>query len=103
MAGLADFVGSLAAIKEGDGTLLDNILVYAHSDTCFAKVHSNESIPVMTFGKAGGRVKTGLHIAGNGDPITRTGLTAMQLMGVPVDSWGSRSMQVNKPVSEIMA
>jgi hypothetical protein len=100
--GLATFVGALDAIKEGDGTLLDHTLVYAHSDTSFAKIHSNESIPVMFIGSGGGKVRTGLHINGNGDPITRTGLTAMRAMGVNQDTWGTRSMQTSKVVSELL-
>jgi hypothetical protein len=102
MEGLATFVGALAAIKEGDGTLLDHCLVYAHSDTSFAKVHSNESIPVMLIGKGGGRIRTGLHINGNGDPITRTGLTVMRAMGVNLESWGTRSMQTSKVIDEVL-
>jgi hypothetical protein len=102
ISGLATFVSALAAIKEGDGTLLDHCLVYAHSDTSFAKVHSNESIPVMLIGKGGGKIRTGLHINGNGDPITRTGLTAMRAMGVSIDSWGTRSMQTSKVIDEVL-
>jgi hypothetical protein len=102
MNGLATFVGALAAIKEGDGTLLDQTLVYAHSDTSFAKVHSNESIPVMLIGKGGGKIRSGVHVAGNGDPITRTGLTVMRAMGVNQDSWGTRSMQTAKVIDEVL-
>ena len=56
----------------------------------------------MIAGKAGGRMKTGIHIAGNGDPITRVGLTVQQVMGVSVDKWGTGSMQTSKSVSEIL-
>ena len=48
------FVGALAALKEGDGTLLDHTLVLAHSDTSFAKTHLVQALPVMTAGSAGG-------------------------------------------------
>jgi len=37
--------------------------------------------------RANGRIKTGLHIDGNGDPISRIGLTVQQIMGVSVDKW----------------
>ena len=99
----ATFVEVLAAVREGDGTLLDNCLVMAHSDTSFAKMHDVLGIPVMLAGKAGGRVKTGLHIAGNGEPITRIGLTLQQVMGLPVDRWGTGAMQTAKPLSELLA
>ncbi|MHB1207968.1 MAG: DUF1552 domain-containing protein [Rhodospirillaceae bacterium] len=102
MKAWADFVGILDGIREGDRTLLDNSFVLAHSETSFAKIHSYAGIPVMIAGSAGGRLKTGLHIMGNGDPITRVGLTAQQMMGVPVNTWGTKSMETSKTLTEIM-
>lgn len=103
MAAWGEFVSAMANIREGDGTLLDNSLVFAHSDTEYAKTHNVVGIPVMLAGKAGGKVKSGIHVKGNGDPITRIGLTLQQLMGVPVDKWGTKSMITSKVVSEIIA
>ena len=96
------FVDTLGQFREGDGTLLDNSLVIAHSETNFAKVHSVEGIPMMLAGRAGGKVKTGLHVAGGSTPASRVGLTLQQLMGVPVDAWGEGSMRTNKAISEVM-
>jgi len=56
----------------------------------------------MTIGRAGGRIKTGLHIVGNGDPISRVGLTVMQVMGLTIEKWGTGSLQTSKPISEIL-
>jgi hypothetical protein len=97
------FVQKLAAIEEGDGTLLDNCLVMAHSETSFAKVHDVLGLPVMTAGRAGGRMKVGQHIPGANDPVTRIGLTVQQLMGLGKERWGTRSMETSKPVSELFA
>jgi hypothetical protein len=96
------FVGALAAHKEGDGTLLDRTLVYAHSDTAYAKVHSLDGIPMMTAGRAGGRIKTGLHIDGQGDPGTRLGYTLQHVMGLQPLSWGTGSMNTSKEIGEIL-
>jgi hypothetical protein len=103
LTALGAFVTALAAVKEGDGTLLDNTLLFAHSDTQFAKTHSVDGIPIMLIGKAGGRIKTGVHIAGNGDPISRVGLTVQQIMGVSADRWGNGSMATSKNIGEIIA
>src|SRR5690606_811668 len=62
MSAWAYFVEQLANFPEGDGTLLDNSVVFAHSDQSFAKIHSIEGIPMFTAGTAGGKLKTGLHI-----------------------------------------
>ena len=103
MVAWRDFLDALAAIPEGDGTLLDNCLVLAHSDCSIAKSHAVEGIPVMVAGNAGGRVRTGFHLAGSADPISRIGLTVMQAMGVQVDRWGVSSMETNRSVTELLA
>jgi hypothetical protein len=99
---LATFIQAFLAIREGDGTLLDNTLIYASTDTNDAKLHGMDGIPTMTIGKAGGRMKTGVHILGNGNPTTQVGLTAMQVMGLPIERWGIGSMQVTKPITSLM-
>jgi hypothetical protein len=99
----AGFVGRLASTPEGAGTLLDNCLVLAHSESSFAKSHQVTLLPVMIAGSAGGRIRSGLHVAGNGEPISRVGLTVQQIMGVPVSEWGSRSLQTTRPISTIVA
>jgi hypothetical protein len=103
MDGLLTMLTALDSIKEGDGTLLDRTLMLAHSECSFAKVHSLETIPMFIAGRAGGRIKTGLHIPGNGDSVTRVGLTIQQILGVPVNSWGTGSMQTSKTITEILA
>jgi hypothetical protein len=92
----------MMSIREGDGTLLDNCLIFAASETNYAKLHTIDSIPVFLAGKAGGRMRTGMHIVGGGDPITRVGYTAMQIMGVPLRRWGTKSLQTSRPVTEVM-
>jgi len=103
MEAWAMFVGKLASIREGDGTLLDNTLVLAHSETSFAKVHDVLGLPIMTAGRAGGRVRTGLHIEGAADPVTRVGLSVQQVMGLRQERWGTQSMETARPVSELFA
>lgn len=103
MDGFAEYLRILSSVKEGNGTLLDNSLIFATSETNFARVHTIDGVPVYLAGKAGGRIKTGLHVVGGGDPITRIGLTLQQLMGVQVDSWGTKSLRTSKPVTEILA
>lgn len=102
MEAWADFVSALAAVREGDGTLLDNMLVFAHSDVSYAKNHDVTGIPVMLAGRAGGKVKTGIHVNGAGEPISRIGLTLQQVMGVPVESWGYDSMNTKRSLGDIL-
>jgi hypothetical protein len=97
-----DFLDAMNGIQEGDGTLLDNCLILAHSDCSIAKAHAVEGIPTMIAGNAGGRIRTGFHMAGRADPITRIGLTVQQAMGLQVAKWGTRSMETNRTISELL-
>ncbi len=97
------YVQALAKFKEGDGTMLDNVFVYATTDQSFAKTHSIEGIPMFSAGRAQGRIKTGMHLSGGGTPGTRLGYTAMKLMGLDVASWGDQSNNTSKEIGEILA
>jgi hypothetical protein len=102
MENWAAFVKAFAEQKEGDGTLLDNVLIYALSDISYAKIHSLDNIPMFTAGTAGGKVKTGYHIQGNGEPGTRLGYTLMKVMGLDIKSWGTLSNTTSKEFGEIL-
>jgi hypothetical protein len=103
MVAYKDFLDALAGIPEGDGTLLDNCLIFAHSDCSIAKAHAVEGIPMMVAGRAGGRIRTGFHMAGRADPATRVGLTLQQAMGLQVERWGVQSMETNRTITELIA
>jgi hypothetical protein len=103
MDSFAAFIEAFANIREGDGNLLDNTLIFAATETNYARVHSIDGVPIFTAGRAGGRMKTGMHVVGNGDPITRVGLTAMQVMGLPIDKWGTKSLQTSKTITDVLA
>ena len=96
------FVQAFAKVKEGQGTLLDNCLIYATTDSSWARVHSVIDLPMFTAGRAGGRIKTGLHIDGNKAPVTRLGYTAMKVLGLDINSWGTNSNKTDKVISEIL-
>lgn len=96
------YVQALADFREGDGTLLDNSLIYATTDQSFAKIHAIDGIPMFTAGTAGGRVRTGLHIDGGGSPGCRLGYTAQRLMGLDIESWGTKSNTTSQVIGEIL-
>ncbi len=96
------FLSVLDGMPEGDGTLLDHMLVVAHSETELARDHNIDNLPIMFAGRAGGRIHSGLHVVGNADPVSRVALTAMQVMGLSIDSFGTGSMQTRKTVGEIV-
>ena len=103
MESLAYFVNAFTKVKEGDGLLLDNVLIQANTDVSNARVHSLEEMPAFTAGRAGGRIKTGLHIDGKGAQLTRLSFTSMKAMGLDINSWGTKSNLASKEISEMLA
>ena len=99
----AYFVEAFTKFKEGDGHLIDNVLIYATTDQALARIHSIENQPMFTAGRAGGKVKTGYHLKGDGTPSTRLGLTCMKVMGLDVSNWGTQSNGTSKEIGEILA
>jgi hypothetical protein len=97
------FVDAFTKIKEGDGTLLDNVFICATTDHGYARVHSLDGMPQFTAGRAGGRVKTGLHIDAANTAGTRLGYTALRVMGVDTPSWGVNSNNTSKELGELLA
>ena len=96
METFATMLRKLDSIKEGDGTLLDHSLVFATSESNYAKLHTIDSLPIMIAGTAGGKWRSGQHINGKGDPTSRIGLTIQQAFGIPVGSWGTGAMATSK-------
>jgi len=102
MESWAYFIEAFAKMKEGDGSLLDNVLIYASTDHGLARTHSLTDMPAFTAGRAGGKLKTGLHIDGGGDAVTRVGYTAMKVMGLDQSSWGTKSNTTSKEIGDIL-
>ena len=98
-----ELVQTMDAIQEGEGTLLDRSVIFAFTDHGEARLHSMKNMPVFTAGSAGGRMKTGIHVAAEGDAATRVGFTVQQALGVITDRWGSESNQVSLPFDEVLA
>jgi len=100
METFATMLRKLDSIKEGDGTLLDHSLVFATSESNYAKLHTIDSLPIMIAGSAGGKWRSGQHINGKGDPTSRVGLTIQQAFGIPIGSWGTGAMATSKSIGE---
>jgi hypothetical protein len=95
-------VKAFADFKEGDGHLIDNVLIYATTDQSLARLHQIDGLPMFTAGRAGGKIKTGLHIDGNHEAATRLGYTAMKVFGLDKPSWGAQSNNTSKEIGEIL-
>jgi hypothetical protein len=103
MEGFATFIKAFADIKEGEGTLLDNMLIVADTDHGDARVHSLTDMPAFTAGRAGGKLKTGLHVDMKAAPLSRLALTTMRTFGMDLQKFGGGTNETSDSISEILA
>jgi hypothetical protein len=102
MESWADFVAAFREIPEGDGTLLDNVLILGTTDVGYARTHAIDGMPVFLAGRAGGRARSGMHIDLNGGSVAQVGYTALRLVGVDTPSWGTLSNQCSDVIGDIV-
>jgi hypothetical protein len=86
---LAYFLDKLKAVKEGDRTLLDNSMILFGSSFSDGNRHDPNNLPILLAGKAGGRIRTGRHIAcPKHTPLCNLYVSMLERMGSPVESFG---------------
>jgi len=84
-----EFVDKLAAIPEGDGTLLDNSILLYGSNMSNSNAHDHYPLPTVLLGKGAGRIKTGQHIRyTERTPMSNLLLTMLHKAGVDADKVG---------------
>jgi len=101
--GLGEYAAMLDAVKEGDKSLLDRMILFAFTDHAAPRLHSILNYPFITLGSGQGAINTGSHIRTPGDTAARMTFTMQQAMGVHVSSWGTASNEVSSPISGVLA
>ena len=85
----ARFVGKLATMPDGDGSMLDHSLLLYGSNMSNSNAHNQYPLPTSLLGKACGRVKGGQHINfEQRTPLANVLLTMLQRTGVSIDGLG---------------
>ena len=86
----AYFIERLKSVREGDGTLLDNCAIAYGASMGDPNRHDHSRCPTLLAGRAGGRIKSGRHVAfKEGTPISNLHLTMLDVAGVPTDRLGN--------------
>jgi hypothetical protein len=86
----AHLLDQLAAVKEGDGTLLDNTLVVWGSEIGKGNTHAFERVPFVLAGGAGGSLATGRYLQFADVPHNRLLVSLCHAMGVgDIDQFGT--------------
>ena len=75
----ADFLGKMAEIRDGEGTLLDNSIFMYGSNMCNSDRHNGHPLPTIIVGGGGGKLSGGKHIELPGPtPLANLHLTILE-------------------------
>ncbi|MCP5516048.1 MAG: DUF1552 domain-containing protein [Verrucomicrobiales bacterium] len=86
---LAYLCDRMAAIREGERTLLDNSLLLFGSSLSDGNRHDPNNLPILLAGGGGGSIKPGRHIASpKNTPLCNLYVSLLERMGTPVDAFG---------------
>ncbi len=85
----ATLVAKMADIKEGEGTLLDNMIFTLGSGISDGSLHVYTDLPTIIAGHGGGAITPNRHVKSDpGTPIANLWLAMVQVMGVKRDHLG---------------
>jgi len=92
---LAYFFEKMAAIVEGDGSLLDHSMIMFGSCMSNGQIHSHRDLPTLIAGGGNGRLKGGRHIVCAKDtPLTNLQLRLLEKIDVNLDTFGDSTGSV---------
>jgi hypothetical protein len=88
----AYYLDKLRATPDGDGTLLDNMLIIYGAGMGDSNLHAPGNLPVMIAGGAAGRIQTGRHVKyPAATPMANLHLRLLDLFGVKAERFGNDS------------
>lgn len=88
MQQLAYLLERMAAVDEGDGTLLDNSVVFFSSEIEDGNSHRHSNLPVLLAGGARGQLVPGRHLRFDNAPIADLFISLARLTGVQLETFG---------------
>ena len=91
------YLEKLQATPDGDGTLLDNVLLLYGGGISNSDRHTHGPLPTLLLGGGAGTLKGGRHLVYPADtPLTNLQLTLLHKMGVPAERLGDSTGQFNE-------
>jgi hypothetical protein len=96
-----DYLEKLRNTPDGDGSLLDHMMILYGASISNSDRHSHGPLPTLVVGGGGGALKGGQHLVyPEHTPLTNLQLTMLNLLGVPTEKIGDSTGQF-KELSEI--
>lgn len=92
----AYFLERLRATPDGDGSLLDHMVILYGSSLSDGNLHLHNNLPILLVGGAAGQLQGGRHIKYPGDtPMPNLLLTMLDMVGVHMDKLGDSNGRLN--------
>jgi Protein of unknown function (DUF1552) len=89
---LAKFLAKLAAMPDGDGSMLDHSILLYGSNMSNSNAHDEFPLPTLVVGGGCGKMKGGQHLKyADRTPLANLLLTLLDRAGIPVDKVGNSS------------
>ena len=86
---LAYMLEKMSAIREGEGTLLENSMILFGSSMSDGNRHDPNNLPIILAGRGGGTIRSGRHIASpKNTPLCNLYASMLSRMGVQVEKFG---------------
>jgi len=83
------FLGKLAELSDGEGSMLDNAILLYGSNMSNSDLHDNFPLPTAVFGKGAGTIKGGQHLRyPDHTPLANLHLTLLQRAGIDAERFG---------------
>ena len=85
----AKFLGKLANMPDGDGSMLDHSILLYGSNMSNSNAHNQYPLPTAILGRGNGKLKGGQHVNfAERTPLANVHLTILQRAGVPIEKVG---------------
>jgi hypothetical protein len=93
----AKYLDKLASVKEGDGSLLDSVVLLFGSGLSNSDRHTHGPLPTVVVGGGAGTIRGGRHLVyPEGTPLTNLHMTLLDKVGVPVDKLGDSTGKITE-------
>jgi hypothetical protein len=90
----SSYLEKLAATPDGDGSLLDHVMLLYGSGISNSDRHTHGPLPTLLLGGGAGTLKGGRHLVYPDDtPLTNLQLTLLNKMGIPAENLGDSTGQ----------
>jgi hypothetical protein len=91
----AYYLNKLASTADGDGSLLDHVIILYGSGMSDGNRHNHHDLPILLAGGGTGKIQGGRHLQYPHDtPMSNLYLTMLDKLGVPMDSLGDSTGKV---------